>query len=114
MPNYWYRTLPAASSGQRAQKRIAASLLNLQQYGPSLPRPYADTVKDSRYPNMKELRGQHAGHPVRAFYAFDPERRAIMLCAGDKTGEKQFYDRMISLADEVFSQHLDEMKRKDK
>jgi hypothetical protein len=62
----------------------------LQQYGPSLPRPYADTVKSSQYPNMKELRVQHAGHPVRAFYAFDPERRAIVLCAGDKSGEKQF------------------------
>lgn len=96
------------------RKRIAASLLNLQQYGPSLPRPYADTVKGSRYSNMKELRVQHAGHPVRAFYAFDPERKAIVLCAGDKTGDKQFYDRMISLADEVFSRHLNEMKRKDK
>jgi len=63
---------------------------------------------------MKELRVQHAGHPVRAFYAFDPERRAIVLCAGDKSGEKQFYDRMISRADEVFSRHLDDMKRKDK
>jgi len=54
---------------------------------------------------MKELRVQHAGHPVRAFYAFDPERRAIVLCAGDKSGEKQFYNRMISRADEVFSRH---------
>ncbi|XBS70363.1 type II toxin-antitoxin system RelE/ParE family toxin [Acerihabitans sp. KWT182] len=93
---------------------FAASLLNLQQYGPSLPRPYADTVKRSRYPKMKELRVQHAGHPIRAFYVFDPERKAIALCAGDKTGDKPFYGRMISLADEVLGQHLDEMKRKDK
>lgn len=27
------------------KKRVAASLLNLEQYGPVLPRPYADTVK---------------------------------------------------------------------
>ncbi|MEA9389306.1 type II toxin-antitoxin system RelE/ParE family toxin [Acerihabitans sp. TG2] len=96
------------------KKRIAASLLNLQQYGPSLPRPYADTVKGSQYPNMKELRVQHAGHPVRAFYVFDPERRAIVLCTDDKSYERQLYNRMISRADEVFSRHLDDMKRKDK
>jgi len=95
------------------KKRIAASLLNLQQYGPALPRPYADTVKGSRYTNMKELRIQHSGHPVRAFYAFDPLRKAVVLCAGDKTGDKQFYTRMISLADAVFCQHLADIERED-
>jgi len=93
------------------KKRIAASLLNLQYYGPALPRPYADTVKGSRFTNMKELRIQYDGHPVRAFYAFDPARQAIVLCAGDKTGDKQFYERMIALADDIFSQHLEELKR---
>jgi len=42
------------------------------------------------------------------------ECRAIVLCTGDKSGEKQFYDRMISRADKVFSRHLDDMKRKNK
>lgn len=96
------------------KKRVVASLLNLEQYGPMLPRPYADTVKGSRFANMKELRVQQAGHPIRAFYAFDVERKAVVLCAGDKTGDKQFYERMISLADDAFTRHLDEMKRKDK
>ncbi|MCP1627120.1 hypothetical protein J2T25_000032 [Citrobacter amalonaticus] len=75
---------------------------------PQLGRPYVDTVKASTYPNMKELRIQHAGAPVRAFFAFDPGRKAIELCAGDKTGclEKQFYKEMIKLADAEFSQHL--------
>lgn len=39
---------------------------------------------------------------------------ANLKCAGDKTGDKQFYERMISLADDAFTRHLDEMKRKDK
>lgn len=80
----------------------------LAEYGPQLGRPYVDTVKASTYPNMKELRIQHAGAPVRAFFAFDPGRKAIELCAGDKTGclEKQFYKEMIKLADAEFSQHL--------
>lgn len=63
---------------------------------------------------MKELRVQHGGKPIRAFYAFDPVRRAIILCAGDKSGDKQFYERMISMADEVFCQHLNERKETDK
>ena len=57
---------------------------------------------------MKELRVQHLGRPYRAFFAFDPKRQAIVLCAGDKTGDKRFYEKMIPLADKEFSQHLEE------
>ena len=44
----------------------------------------------------------------RFFFAFDPLRKAIVLCAGDKDGmnEKRFYKEMITLADREFSQHL--------
>lgn len=52
------------------QEKVLADLKNLQVYGPELPRPYADTVKGSRYKNMKELRVQFSGRPIRAFYAF--------------------------------------------
>ncbi len=57
---------------------------------------------------MKELRVQHHGLPIRTFFAFDPLRKAIVLCAGDKDGmnEKRFYKEMITLADREFSQHL--------
>ncbi|ECI0980063.1 hypothetical protein AA215_22740 [Salmonella enterica subsp. enterica serovar Newport] len=61
---------------EELQEKVLADLGKLKVYGPELPRPYADTIKDSRYKNMKELRVQHSGHPVRAFYAFDPVRRA--------------------------------------
>lgn len=88
---------------------VLAAMKILSEYGPQLGRPYADTVNDSDYPNMKELRIQHAGNPVRAFFAFDPTRRGIVLCAGDKTGvnEKQFYKDMIKLADAEYRKHLD-------
>lgn len=33
---------------------VLASLIVLREKGPQLPRPYADTVKGSRYSNMKE------------------------------------------------------------
>ncbi|WP_437214816.1 type II toxin-antitoxin system RelE/ParE family toxin [Pectobacterium sp. LFLA-215] len=88
------------------QEKMAADLTRLEFYGPQLPRPYADSVKGSRYRNMKELRVQHEGRPIRAFFAFDPERQAIVLCAGDKSNDKRFYDSMIRTADHEFTEHL--------
>jgi hypothetical protein len=35
------------------QEKVLADLSNLEVYGPSLARPYADTVKGSRHKNMK-------------------------------------------------------------
>jgi len=87
---------------------VLAAMSILAEYGPQLGRPYVDTVNGSTHANMKELRIQHAGHPIRAFFAFDPNRKAIVLCAGDKTGcaEKRFYKDMIKMADAEFSKHL--------
>lgn len=50
----------------------------LAEYGPGLTRPFADTLKGSQYPNMKELRIQHAGRPYRILFAFDPRRYAYL------------------------------------
>lgn len=92
------------------QEKVLADLVNLQTYGPSLARPYADTVNGSRHKNMKELRIQYSGRPVRAFFAFDPVRQAIVLCAGDKSNDKKFYERLIRIADDEFSSHLASME----
>lgn len=37
--------------------------------------------------------------------------KAIVLCAGDKTGvnQKRFYQSMIKLADKEYKQHLEEL-----
>ena len=57
---------------------------------------------------MKELRFDADGGVWRVAYAFDPEREAILLVAGDKSGgsEKKFYKRLIKRADARFDQHL--------
>jgi hypothetical protein len=92
---------------------VLASLILLQERGAQLPRPYADTIKGSIYPNMKELRIQSHGKPIRAFFAFDPERVAILLCAGNKKGnEKRFYQEMIPLADREYAAHLAKLSRR--
>lgn len=97
------------------QEEILAHLSILEECGPSLGRPQADQVKASNYKNMKELRVQSGGHPFRAFFAFDPERKAIILCAADKKGEdeKLFYKRMIKIADIEFASHLELLEVKN-
>ena len=81
----------------------------LQEWGPQLPRPYADTVRGSGYSNMKELRVQSQGRPLRVFFAFDPKRRGVLLCAGDKTGDDRFYEEMIPVADREYAAHLESL-----
>jgi hypothetical protein len=49
--------------------------------------------------------------PYRIFYAFDPLRKAILLIAGDKTGDDRFYQRMVPVADELYDQHLRDIER---
>ncbi len=74
----WWNQLDA-----NEQEAIAASVELLRELGPNLPRPHADTLKGSRHSNMKELRTQHEGRPLRTLFAFDPRRRAILLIGGD-------------------------------
>jgi hypothetical protein len=93
------------------QASINAVVLVLEQLGPALTRPYADTVQGSRYPNMRELRVQHQGRPFRLLYAFDPRRVAIILIGGDKTGDNRWYDVYVPIADRLYEEHLQQIGR---
>jgi hypothetical protein len=102
----WWDSLEGAE-----QESLATSVELLRQLGPNLPRPHADTVKGSRHANMKELRTQHAGRPLRTFFAFDPRRCAILLIGGDKSGDQRFYERMIPKADDLYDEHLATLRK---
>jgi hypothetical protein len=80
----------------------------LRKTGPQLGRPYADTLKGSKHANMKELRFRANDGVWRVAYAFDLQRRAILLVGGDKSGVSQdkFYHRLIEIADRRFDLHL--------
>ena len=92
------------------QDAVGVSVELLRQLGPHLPRPHADTLKGSRHANLKELRTQHEGRPLRTLFAFDPRRCAILLIGGDKTGDDRFYERMIPLADDLYDKHLERLR----
>ena len=103
----WFDTLDDID-----RTNMLASMIVLQERGPMLSKPYADTVKGSCHSNMKELRVQSKGDPIRAFFAFDSKRKGGLLCAGNKTGnDKRFYDEMIPIADREFTRHLEKLKK---
>ena len=93
---------------EEVQDAILARVILLEREGPQLGRPHADTLKGSRHTNMKELRCTTSGGTWRVAYAFDPDRRAILLAAGDKSGgsEERFYRRLIAKADARFDRRL--------
>jgi len=95
----------------RVRQTITAHAKLLATFGPKLGRPYVDTLKGSKLTNLKELRVQHQGEPWRVLFAFDPERRAILLIGGNKQGNSQWYKKAIPLAEKRYWQHLEQMEK---
>ena len=102
----WWNDLSGAE-----QEGIRAKVLLLRQLGPSLRRPHSDVIASSKHSNMKELIIQHAGRPYRVLYAFDPRRCAILLIGGDKTGDDNWYEKYVPIADRLYSEHLATLRK---
>jgi len=102
----WWDSLSEAQ-----QESVDASVRLPEEHGPHLPFPHSSGVSQSRHGHMRELRIQHRGRPIRVLYAFDPRRTAILLVGGDKTGDDRWYEVSVPLADQLYTQHLMELKR---
>ncbi len=91
---------------------LASSAKMLQEFGPQLGRPHVDTLRGSDYTNMKELRFNANDGVWRVAFAFDQKRKAILLVAGDKSGDnqKRFYKQLIKKADERFKDWIKNQK----
>jgi hypothetical protein len=98
------------SISEEEQAAVRAKVLLLREDGPELGRPHADTLAGSKYPNLKELRIQHAGDPYRVLFAFDPRRVAILLLGGRKADEKWYRDA-VPRADKLYADHLETLRR---
>lgn len=92
------------------QDMLVSRVEELMTQGPKLGRPSVDNVKQSRHANMKELR---AGRALRALFAFDPRRTAILLIGGDKSSNdstspnwNRWYDTFVPYADRLYDAHL--------
>ena len=96
---------------ERQQDSLAASVGLLIRFGPRLQFPHSSGIKGSRHGAMRELRTQSGGCPLRTFYIFDPRRTAILLIGGDKTGDDRFYEKFVPIADDLYEQYLEELRK---
>ena len=101
----WWDTL-----AWKEQAVIDSGVRLIELAGPSLSFPQSSSIKSSRHRNMRELRSQCEGRPLRTFYAFDPQRRAVLLIGGEKTGDDRFYEVMVPKADKIYDEYLKEIQ----
>lgn len=97
-----------AELSDEEREEVTAEVDLLKLFGPMLKRPHADTLKGSKYANMKELRAKTSESELRIAFAFDTERKAILLMGGNKAGvgQRAFYTQLIERADRLFAAHL--------
>jgi hypothetical protein len=60
----WWHTLSESEQG-----KVDARVGLLMERGPNLGFPFSSQVKTSRFPEMRELRAQAGGDPLRVLYA---------------------------------------------
>jgi hypothetical protein len=96
------------------KRAVLGTIRLLQDRGPQLGRPYADVLSTSRHSNLKELRVHRSGKEFRILFAFDSNRKAILLTGGDKLahpgGQDAFYRRFIPEADDLLDAHLAQLQ----
>jgi hypothetical protein len=90
------------------QDELLAQAFVIQHFGPRAGRSRVGTLKVSRHANMKELRFDADGGVWRVAFAFDPNREAVLLAAGNKSGgsEARFYRSLIRQADARYGVHV--------
>ncbi|MGB6976478.1 MAG: type II toxin-antitoxin system RelE/ParE family toxin, partial [Gammaproteobacteria bacterium] len=93
----WWETLTEVE-----QIEVSASVGLLEQYGPNLRFPHSSGIQGSRYSHLRELRIQHRGKPYRVLYAFDFLRCAILLLGANKTGDNNWYEKNVPIAEKLY------------
>ncbi|WP_184074613.1 type II toxin-antitoxin system RelE/ParE family toxin [Nocardiopsis mwathae] len=89
---------------------VGQAVTALLDAGPSLGRPLVDRIKGSSLHRLKELRpGSSGTSEIRILFIFDPDRRAVLLVAGDKSGQwSTWYRTAIPQAEERYAIYLKE------
>ncbi len=91
---------------EKEQVDVFVVIRLLEGLGHHLGFPYSSKLNGSKYSHMRELKIQHRGKPYRMLYAFDPQRAAILLIGGTKTGDDRWYKKHIPIADRLYEEHL--------
>src|ERR1700684_549744 len=95
------RDLAVEELDDDGRRQIVPAIDELEATGPTLGRPFVDTIKASRHSNMKELRS--IGGNLRILFAFDQDRSCRPLSRGSLCGNwKPWYATNIPKADALF------------
>ncbi|WP_045740478.1 type II toxin-antitoxin system RelE/ParE family toxin [Actinoplanes rectilineatus] len=92
---------------------VNQAILVLERNGPGQGRPLVDRLTGSNISNLKELRPPSAGRTeVRILFVFDPWRSAVLLVAGDKSGQwSRWYRNAIPEAERRYAVYLEERRK---
>jgi hypothetical protein len=100
-------------SDRDSHRLVNQAILVLERNGPAEGRPLVDSITASRIANMKELRPPSAGRSeIRILLVFDPWRSAVLLVAGDKSGQwERWYRDAIPRAEQLYDDYLAERRK---
>ncbi|GAB1688827.1 hypothetical protein KRM28CT15_06300 [Krasilnikovia sp. M28-CT-15] len=97
-------------SDRESHRLVNQAILVLERNGPAEGRPLVDSITASQISNMKELRPPSVGRTeIRILFVFDPWRSAVLLVAGDKSGQwNRWYREAIPEAEQLYATYLKE------
>ncbi|MEU4559187.1 type II toxin-antitoxin system RelE/ParE family toxin [Actinoplanes sp. NPDC023936] len=100
-------------SDRETHRLVNQAILVLERNGPSEGRPLVDAITASAVSNLKELRPPSAGRTeIRILFVFDPWRSAVLLVAGDKSGQwRRWYRTAIPEAKQRYAVYLKERQK---
>ncbi|MFE7105797.1 type II toxin-antitoxin system RelE/ParE family toxin [Streptomyces sp. NPDC057575] len=95
---------------------VGQALQALVEEGPDLGRPLVDRIKGSSIHNLKELRpGSGGTSEIRILFVFDPDRNAVLLVAGNKSGRwREWYSQSIPVAEGRYDDWLAHLAQQQK
>jgi hypothetical protein len=100
-------------SDPASHRLVNQAILVLERGGPAVGRPLVDSIIGSQRANMKELRPPSTGRSeIRILLVFDPWRAAVLLVAGDKSGQwSKWYRKAIRRAEDLYDEYLAERRK---
>lgn len=97
----WLRDLDASE-----QAAVINAVRKLEAFGYQLGAPHTSALEGTDFP-LRELRPKQGRSPLRVIYAFDPQRQAVLLIGGDKSGDPKFYRRILVEAESLWRRYLE-------
>ena len=89
--------------------RVEATIERVEEEGPALGRPWADSLRGTK---VKELIPR--GGQLRILFRFDPRRTAILLLGGDKNKQwHTWYRENIPVAERLYEAYLNQLRKEN-